>query len=118
MAGSVERTIAALVGTLIDEAGIPATAEQRAETVGYVLATIERMPDYFRLGFRTLAQGFSLAGIARHGRRFDRLDFAQRQAQVQAWRQSRIGVRRSMIAFYDAFTTFGAYSAAYRDEAA
>ncbi|MDG5747611.1 hypothetical protein P8Q88_05400 [Qipengyuania sp. XHP0207] len=115
MARMVETTVIALVDSLIDEAGIPATAAQRAHAAGYVLETIARMPDHFGLGFRALALLFSWSSVARYGRRFHLLANDQRHEQLRAWRGSGLSFRRSMLAFYDAFATFGVYSAAYRD---
>ena len=114
MARTVETTVIAIVRSLIDEAEIPATEAQQAHAARYVLETIARMPDHFALGFRALALLFSWSSLTRHGRRFHRLPPHQQRAQLRAWRFSRISVQRSMLAFYEAFATFGVYSSAYR----
>lgn len=116
MLTSIENTITALIDALVDEAHIPVNATQRAETKKYVLQTIDHMPDYFRTGFICLALLFGLWSVPLHGRRFQHLVPEKRQAQIYSWRTSRMAFRKSMVAFYETFTMFGAYSQIYRDD--
>lgn len=103
-------TVAALVEVLVDEARPGLTASERGVVADYVRSTLAGMPDYFRIGFRMLAMMFEMAALPVHGHRFSCLAPAERQAHVEAWRRSRIGFRRSMIAFYTTFACYGLYS--------
>jgi hypothetical protein len=106
----------ALVDTLAMEVCPTASAADRTVVCRYVRDTVEVMPDYLRLGFCWLAVMFDWWSLPLRGARFHRLDQAQRQAQVGAWRTSRLGFRRSMIAFYATFTAFGLYSQVQDDD--
>lgn len=99
---------------LVDELQPEVGPDERAIVRDYVAATLEAMPDYFRLGFRVLALVFDLWSIPRHGRRFSSLGPAERYRQLVAWRNGRLSFQRSMVAFYGTFTTFGLYSIVYR----
>lgn len=114
MPGLIDKTIAALVDTIIEEAGIPASPEDRDFTERYVRQTIDQMPDYFRLGFRILALAFAFASVPAQGRRFHLLAKEDRQKQLRNWRRSSLAFRRSMIAFYESFALFGIYSNVHR----
>ena len=116
MAEGFERCAGAIVDVLIDEVR-PDMAEAGREAVrAYVIATIDAMPDYFRLGFHGLAALFNLTSLLRSGRSFRRLAPERRKGQVMAWRTSRLSFQRSMIAFYATFTGFGLYSLTYPDD--
>lgn len=110
MRKAAERAMDALVDTLAAEIYPAATAADRAVVRDYVRDTVELMPDYLRLGFRGLAILFDWSSLPRSGARFHNLDHSDRSRRVAAWRESRVGFRRSMIAFYTTFTTFGLYS--------
>ena len=113
MIGNVHRSLAALVDSLIDEVRSETDGDQRMMIRAYILATVAAMPDYFRLAFRCLALLFDWWSLPLHGRRFHRLDGAQRLRQIEAWRGSRFGFRRSFVAFFATFTAFGLYSEVY-----
>lgn len=107
---AVARCVTAIVDVLIDESRPDLPAPERGLVADYVRATLASMPDYFRIGFRALALAFDVAALPAHGQRFSRLGAAERQAHLAAWRRSRIGFRRSMIAFYTTFACYGLYS--------
>jgi len=107
---AVGRCVGALVDVLIDETRPALETCERDIVKDYVRATLAAMPDYFRLGFRVLALAFELAPLPVYGHRFTRLAAAEQRRHVDAWRRSRIGPRRSMIAFYATFACYGLYS--------
>lgn len=108
-----DRTIIAMVDSLIEEVRPETDSDQRAMICAYILATVSAMPDYFRLAFQCLALLFDWWSVPRQGRRFHSLDATRRLRQIAAWRCSRLGFRRSFIAFFATFTTFGLYSEVY-----
>ncbi|KRA84432.1 hypothetical protein [Altererythrobacter sp. Root672] len=110
MRKAADRATDALVDTIAIEMCPAASVADRAVVCHYVRETVEVMPDYLRVGFRWLAVLFDWWSVPLRGTRFHRLDHPGRQAQVAAWRESRVGFRRSMIAFYTTFTAFGLYS--------
>ncbi|WP_454796947.1 hypothetical protein [Novosphingobium lindaniclasticum] len=116
--GMIRSCIAALVDVLVEEVRPGLSPSDRATVRDYVLATSAAMPDHFRLGFRGLALLFELSSLPVHGHRFSRLAPGERTAHVRAWRGSRIGFRRSMIAFYSTFSCYGLYSLPLREEQA
>ncbi|MBO9518180.1 MAG: hypothetical protein J7493_08950 [Porphyrobacter sp.] len=110
------KTMDALVDTLAADMCPAASAADRAVVCRYVRDTVEVMPDYLRLGFRWLAVLFDWWSVPLRGARFHRLSLTHRRSQVAAWRASRLGFRRSMIAFYTTFTAFGLYSQVQDDD--
>lgn len=108
--GATRRCVEALVDVLIDECRPALPADDRNLVKQYVSATLTGMPDYFQLGFRILALVFDFAALPVHGHRFTRLAPTERCRHVAAWRGSRIGFRRAMIAFYTTFACYGLYS--------
>lgn len=108
--GATRRCVEALVDVLIDECRPALPPGDRNVVKQYVSATLTGMPDYFQLGFRVLALVFDFAALPVHGHRFTRLAPAGRCRHVAAWRGSRIGFRRAMIAFYTTFACYGLYS--------
>lgn len=113
MIGNADRSIAALVDSLIDEVRPETDSDQRAMIRAYILSTVGMMPDYFRLAFGCLALLFDWWSLPLHGRRFHHLDGAGRLRQIDAWRGSRLGFRKSFVAFFATFTAFGLYSEVY-----
>ncbi len=107
------RVIGPLVDRLVDDQCPAMHPAERAQVQDYVLATVARMPDFFRLGFHMLAYLFEFAPILRGERRFSRLPPPRQSRHVQRWRRSAIGPLPSMIAFYASFSAYGLYSVAY-----
>lgn len=110
--------VAPLVEVLVRNQYAAASEADCREVQRYVLATLEAMPDHVRTGFVALAWLFEYTPLPRRAARFSRLDDGQRKAQVMRWRHSRIGFRRSMIAFYATFSAYGLFSLAYPVEPA
>lgn len=110
---NVHHSITALVDSLIDEVRPETDSDQRVMICVYILATVAAMPDYLRLAFRCLALLFDWWSLLLHRQRFHHLDQAQRLRQIDAWRSSRLGFRRSFVAFFATFTAFGLYSEVY-----
>jgi len=75
-----------------------------------------RMPDYLRIPFYILTLIFNAWAIATTGRRFHNLSNAQRIAQIQSWRESRIEAWRRLIEFYETLAIFGLYSELYGED--
>lgn len=113
MIGSLHRCLAALVDGLIDEVRPETDGDQRAMIRAYILSTVGAMPDYLRLAFMCLTLLFDGWSLPLHGQRFYRLTRAQRLDQIEAWRGSRLGFRRSFVAFFTTFVAFGLYSEIY-----
>lgn len=107
---ALHRCMEALVDVLIDECRSTLAPADRNVVKDYVGATLSAMPDYVLFGFRILALVFEVTALPAHGHRFTRLAATQRRRHVTAWRGSRIGFRRAMIAFYTTFTCYGLYS--------
>jgi hypothetical protein len=103
-------SVAGIVDVLIDEIRPECCVNQRYVITNYLVDTIRAMPDYMQFGFRTLTSLFYLASFVRHGKYFADLSPQRRLAHVNAWRNARLSFKRSLLAFYTTFTTFGVYS--------
>lgn len=76
---------------------IPATDVIAGEIIG----AQHRMPDYLRAPMYVMTFGFDMLGLLRGGRRFQNLDHDRRLVCIDAWRNSRLGVLRSFVRFYE-----------------
>lgn len=116
---SFERAIAAYADSAVRQrqvdTGSPGgDAGANAEAVAqFLMAVHARMPGYLRAPFRMLGLLFDAWPIVTTGRTFHRLDLAARAAQIRAWKDSRIEVRRRLMEFYDSLALFGLYSELY-----
>jgi hypothetical protein len=105
-----ERTVSALVASLISElarSGTPDDRSTEAAVTRFLLATYAAMPDYLRPPLRILTLLFGVSGIATAGRWFHRLPQEARLRQIEAWRSSSVGFRRDLIKFFETLTVFG-----------
>jgi hypothetical protein len=105
-----ERTVSALVASLIAElarSGTPNDRSTEAAVTRFLLATYAAMPDYLRAPLRLLTLLFGVSGIATAGRGFHRLPQEARLRQIEAWRSSSVGFRRDLIKFFETLTVFG-----------
>lgn len=102
--------IAALVDTLVDEIHPAAPADRRVQVRDYVAATVAGMPDHLGLALRLVALFCEFASLPRHRGRFSRLPRASQRRQVAAWRLSRLGPLRGIVAFCATFSLYGLHS--------
>jgi hypothetical protein len=113
MYSTFSATVSALVYSAIDEHCPTADDTDRAlnnRVVDFILAQQRRMPDYLRLPLTLLTVAFDFWSIPRYFRRFHRLPPESRRRQILAWKQSRLGVRRDLMRFYDNLAVFGWYA--------
>jgi len=66
-----------------------------------IVACQGNMPDYLRVPMRVLTWLFDWAGLIRCGSRFQQLDRPRKLARINAWRNSRIGLCRNFVRFYE-----------------
>jgi hypothetical protein len=113
-----ERSVRALTDVAIHDRPGPIPSVDIADDVArFVLQVHARMPDHLRLALRLLTLLFDAWPYPTTGRPFHALDRAQRRARVRTWEQSRLGVRRSLIAFYKSFAIYGLYAELYGADA-
>ena len=110
-----ERTIAAFADTTVRGTNAEANRVPRdaAAVARFLTATHAQMPDYLRWPFRILTLVFDAWSIPFSGKPFHKLDLARRSAQVAAWENSRIEVRRRLMEFYGSLALFCLYSELY-----
>jgi hypothetical protein len=108
---SDEAAVRSIAHAIVHQRGLD---ERHAPAVGdFLLAVRSGMPDYLRLPFRMLTLAFDGWPLLRAGRPFHRLPLADRIAQIEAWRTSRIEARRRIVEFYETLAVFGLYSDLY-----
>ena len=76
-------------------------APTAAAVTSAIVEAQQLMPDYLRMPMRVLTLLFDCTGILRGGRLFRALPLDARQAQLAAWRDSRIGLCRNFVRFYE-----------------
>ena len=59
------------------------------------------MPDYLRFPMRVLTYGFDAVGMFNGGKRFQNMNREARTRQLDAWKNSRFGVCRNFVRFYE-----------------
>lgn len=109
------RTLAALADVMVMQNGTTlATKPEYSDAVSRFLMDVHaRMPGFLRLPFRILTLVFDGWSYFSYGRPFHRLKLAQRAAQIEAWRNSSLEVRRRYIEFFGTLAVFGLYSELY-----
>lgn len=108
-----ESTVSAMAYSLVREECRIHTRGRETElnrVVAFTLGQRGRMPDWMGLAFVILTLGFCGQSLLFHGALFNRLDHEQRWEQILAWRNSRLGVRRNFIRFYESLAVLGWYS--------
>ena len=110
-----EATLMAFADTIVrKKQPIADRSAHDAEAVARFLSTAHaQMPDYLRLPFRILTLIFDAWPIALTGKPFHRLPLERRSAQVAAWENSRIELRRRLMEFYGSLALFCLYSEIY-----
>ncbi len=73
----------------------------------FVVEQQGRMSAHLRVPLVILTLGFDAAGVLSGGRRFRAKGHGARWKQIEAWRSSRIGLRRDFIRFYESLVVFG-----------
>ena len=105
---SFEKCVRAIAETMARQGPLPTTAEAPVAGVAkFLMATHARMPDYMRFGTWILVMTFDAWPYPTAGRPFHRLGLKRRSHQLERWEQSRMGFRRSLVAFFRALVTFG-----------
>ena len=72
----------------------------------FVKWQIQSMPDYLRMAFRILTTLFYLWVICTNFRSFSSMQYLNRKRIIENWRNSRIGVCRDFIRFYQTMVLF------------
>ncbi len=85
------------------------------ESVRFVLAQRGRMPDLLRPPIVAVTLWFGCESVLRRGRLFHRLPPRLRTSQIHAWKQSRFGVCRNLVRFYESLVVFGYASLALEE---
>ena len=112
---SFQYTVSALVYSLLDDRiadTMAHGARLHNQVVRFVSAQYSRTPDFMQGPFRLLTLIFDAAPLLTRGRVFHRLDAEQRIAQIDRWRNSRIGPLRDFIRYYEGLAVFGWYAIA------
>jgi hypothetical protein len=91
----------------------PDPSRQAGAVSSFLLSVHNSMPDYLRPLFRVLVLVFDASAIPFHGRPFHQLGEDARRRQIQAWRDSKLEVRRRFVEFYGSLALFGLYSELY-----
>ena len=83
-----------------------AAVDEEANSVPDVVVKeiIERqryMPDYLQFPMRVLTYGFDVIGMFNGGKRFQNMNSEARAHQLNAWKNSRFGVCRNFVRFYE-----------------
>ena len=113
MASLVDPVIASLVYSLISGALGSENAKDElcvSQTVGIMNKKIESMPKYMTIAIVILTVMFDWYGVLRTNKRFHRQCLTERHGQIQQWKNSKIGICRDFIGFYEKMTMFVYYS--------
>ena len=78
----------------------------------FILRQHAQMPDYLRAPMQLATLGFDLFGLVRGGKRFHRQTPEQRQRQILAWKNSRLGFQRDLIRYFESLATLALYNRA------
>jgi hypothetical protein len=68
-----------------------------------------RSPVYIGFGFKCLLHVFNLSPVLRGGRTFSSSTPDQQESQIIRWKQSRIGLFRDFVNFFESFVILGVY---------
>ncbi len=66
-----------------------------------IIACQQNLPDYLSLPMRILTWCFGLSSLPGNWCTFHRLDLSRQFAQLQYWRNSKFGVCRNFVRFYE-----------------
>lgn len=110
----INRTVTALCVTLVRQHGnLEALTDGRlGGAVRFIDWQLTQMPDYLHLPFKILTCLFGVWICFFYFRPFHKLDYVTRSRILAVWRNSRIGVRRDFIRFYE---TLVAYDLAFNE---
>src|SRR6266446_4827934 len=76
----------------------------------FVLGQHARLPDYLRAPMRAATLGFDLVRLLQTAHLFHSRPTAVRKKQVQSWKDSKLGLQRDLIRYYESLATFALYS--------
>jgi len=80
------------------------------ELTQFILTQHAQMPDYLRAPMKLAALGFDTFGVVRGGKRFHLQSPGQRAKQIAAWKNSKIGIQRDLIRYFESLATLALYS--------
>jgi choline dehydrogenase-like flavoprotein len=107
--------VAALVYSLapgLAEPGRTELAPPYNDITAFMLREQARMADYLRPALKLATLGFDQVGWFALGDAFHRAPPEQRRQLVHAWKNSRLGVQRDFIRFYESLTALALHSRA------
>jgi hypothetical protein len=112
---SFQRCVGAIADTIArQEAPSASSAGASAIVASFLLVAHSKMPDYLRFGFFFLVLALECWSYPLRGKPFHQLDLADRTRQLGRWQKSRLGFKRSLVAFCQTLVTFGLFSELYR----
>jgi len=76
----------------------------------FILRQHANMPDYLRAPMLAATLGFDALGILKGGTRFHRQSPDQRQRQIAAWKNGRVGFQRDFIRYFESLATLALYN--------
>lgn len=110
---SFDATVSAVTYSIIEER---VDKRENPRTILYnrvtcfVLEQHARMPDYLKLPIRALTLVLDASAIPASRKPLHCLAHAQRWHQIEAWKSSRITLKRDLIKFYESLAIFGWHS--------
>lgn len=114
MGRSFDHSLTAMVQAILAGHGI-ADNEESARVASFVRRQWGRMPDYLRLPLALVTLVFDWYPCLFRGRPFHRLAQPSQVAQLTAWKNARLGVRRDLIKFYEGLSIFAWQADHYGD---
>ena len=106
-----ERLLRPLIGRLYASivANEKRIAEKTSDPCRFVLDQVRRAPWVVYIGMLILSLIFSVSCIFRSGRLFDRLSTTSQDRHIRAWKNSRLGLKRDYIYFFEGFIVVSVY---------
>lgn len=111
-----QATVEALTNAIVRDLGgdtAADTAAKRQAVSRFVLDQHARMPDYLRFPFKIFTLVFAYWPLPFTGRPFHNLPHDKQAKQVDAWRNSTLRPRKSLIEFFSTLIVFGWYTELY-----
>ncbi len=108
---SAEALVSSLAANLV-EPNHPELAPPYDDLTQFVLREQTRMTDYLRLPMTLATLGFDLSGRLTPGNIFHRSSPEKCARQIQAWKNSGLGLQRDFIRFYESLTALALHSRA------
>src|SRR6266852_4988762 len=111
MCGYLYKTISTLTHDLATTYDDRLTSpESRVCVVNFVLEQLARMPWFLRVGVKLCTAAFGASRVFFGRTLFHRQKSKNRAAQIEAWKRSRLAIRRDLIKFYTSLVVLSLYS--------